>query len=307
MEARNCPVTDAGIKGLCNNIVSIETLDILGTRVTKNGIGMVLESLPSLKVLYCDFLIQLLAELSGTPLERMCSSVSKIWLNSRISDNELLELLKLKTFSELHIIKSPFEYSGELTFNGGFLPLLKQFGSSLTSLTISNLHQCPINIRAIVENCHKLESLSLNFILTSSTGPLEDEPNPSKRMKTDPLLKNLKILELSYCYDLTSEDLDLLLASPALEELTLKGIYSAKDGAFQKAENIHQFRNLERLKLYCPNVTKVVIDLLMSDENPLKKIEICRCLSFSDDDICKWKNIVREKCWDCVLLSCSET
>ena len=300
MEVRNCPVTDAGIKGLCNNIVSIETLDIFGTRVTKNGIGMVLESLPSLKDFCCNFPTQLLAELSGTPLERMRSSVSKIWLNSRINDNELLELLKLKTLSELHIE----ENSGELTFNGGFLPLLKQFGSSLTSLSIKNLHKCPINIQTIVENCHKLESLSLNFILTSSTGQSEDELKPSKRMKTDPLLENLKTLELRYCDDLTSDDLDLLLASPALEELTLKGIISANDVTFQKAEKIHQFRNLNCLKLFCRNATKAVIDMLMSDTNPLNKIQICCCQSFSGNDICKWKNTVREKCWDCFFLSC---
>ena len=236
-------LTDAGIKGLCNNIVSIETLDILGTRVTKKGIRMVLESLPSLKILYCDFPTQLLAELSGTPLERMRSSVSKIFLSSIVSDNELLELLKMKSLSELH-----FSYllgNFGVTFNGGILPLLKQF-DSLTSLSIKCIFECPINIRAIVENCHKLESLSLNFIVTSSTGQSEDE-----LMKTDPVLENLKTLELTYCDDLTSDDLDLLLASPALEKLTLQMIDSVNDYTFQKAENIHQFRNLEYLKLHC--------------------------------------------------------
>ena len=292
-------MTDAGIKGLCNNIVSIETLDIFGTRVTKNGIGMVLESLPSLKDFCCNFPTQLLAELSGTPLERMRSSVSKIWLNSRINDNELLELLKLKTLSELHIE----ENSGELTFNGGFLPLLKQFGSSLTSLSIKNLHKCPINIQTIVENCHKLESLSLNFILTSSTGQSEDELKPSKRMKTDPLLENLKTLELRYCDDLTSDDLDLLLASPALEKLTLQGIDSVNDVTFQKAENIHQFRNLEYLKLHCRNVTTKVIDMLMNDANPLNKIEIFCCQSWPREDFRNWESTVREKSWDCVFLN----
>ena len=221
MKARYCHVTDAGIKELCNNIVPIETLDILGTNVTKNGIRMVLESLPSLKVFSCDFPTELLAELSGTPLERMRSTVSNIWLNSgfggnwRIGGNELLELLKLKTLSKLHI-QSSLENYAELTFNGGFIPLLKHFGSSLTSLSIEEIFKCPIDIRAIVENCHKLESLTLVNIWTISTEQSENEPNTSKRMKTDPVLKNLKILKLGYCYDMKSKDLDLLLASPAL-------------------------------------------------------------------------------------------
>ena len=294
-------LTDAGIKGLCNNIVSIETLDILGTRVTKKGIRMVLESLPSLKILYCDFPTQLLAELSGTPLERMRSSVSKIFLSSIVSDNELLELLKLKSLSELHFPCLLGNFG--VTFNGGILPLLKQFGSSLTSLTISNVFECPINIRAIVENCHKLESLSLNFIWTISTGQSEDELKPSKRMKTDPLLENLKTLDLRYCRNLRSDDLDLLLASPALEKLTLQGIDSVNDVTFQKAENIHQFRNLEYLKLHCRNVTTKVIDMLMNDANPLNKIEIFCCQSWPREDFRNWESTVREKSWDCVFLN----
>ena len=302
MEARNCPeLTDSGIKGLCSNTQAIETLDIFGSKVAMNGIRMVLESFPYLKNFYCDFPTSLLAEVKGTMLQRLTSSVSKIFLSSRISNNALLELLKLNKLSELHIENN----SGELTFNGGILPLLKHFGTSLTSLSIQNLHQCPINIRALVENCHKLESLTLVDIETISTEQSEDEPNPSKRMKTDPVLNNLKTLHLNDCRHLTSEDFYLILASPALEELTLEEIDSANDAAFQKAENFHQFRNLERLKLYCGNVTKAVIDLLMNDGNPLKEIEICCCHSFSGDDICKWESISREKSWDCVFLSCS--
>ena len=298
MEVRNCPVTDAGIKGLCSNIQSIETLDIFRTGVTKNGIRMVLDSLPSLKVFCCNLPTELLAELSGTPLERFRSSVSKIFMNSIFNNKELLELLKMKSLSELH-----FSYllgNFGVTFNGGILPLLKQF-DSLTSLSIKCIFECPINIRAIVENCHKLESLSLNFIVTSSTGQSEDE-----LMKTDPVLENLKTLELMYCDDLTSDDLDLLLASPALEKLTLQGIDSVNDVTFQKAENIHQFRNLEYLKLHCRNVTTKVIDMLMNDANPLKIIQICqlqncRCNSWSRKDIRNWESTVREKSWNCVF------
>ena len=300
MEAQNCPVTDAGIKVLCNNIVSIETLDILCHGVTKNGIRMVLESFPVLKDLYCDFPPQLLIELSRIPLERMLFSVSKIWLSSRINDKELFELLKLKTLSELHISWMLVD-SDELTFNMEILPILKKFGRTLTSLSIENLN---INIQAIFENCHKLESLSLKFIVTSSNEKLEDEPKPSKRMKIGPLLKNLKELKLNMCNDLTSEDLNLLLTSPALEKLTLKGIDSVNDTAFLKAYNIHQFRNLERLKLYSENVTKSVIDMFMNDGNPLKIIEICCCHSLSIRDIWKWNSIVHQNSWDCVFLSC---
>ena len=323
MEAQNCPLTDGGIKGLCSNIdsiKSIETLDIVGTnKITTNGIRMALESLPSLKVFCCNFPTQLLGQLIGLPLGRLCSAVSKIWLSSKISDQELLELLKLKELCELNI--HSFGDFGNLTFNGGFLPLLKHFGiprsltssplssttRPLTSLSIANLYQCPINIRAIVDYCPKLESLSLVNIKTISTEKSEDEQNPLKLMKTDPFLKNLKTLKLTLCRDLTSEDLNLLLASPALEELSLEEIDAANDTAFQKAENIHQFRNLERLTLFCRNVTKVVIDLLMNDENPLNKIQICRCHSLSRDDICKWERTVREKRWNCVFLSCNHS
>ena len=306
LEARNCPLTDGGIRRLCSNIdaiKSIETFNILGTKVSKNGMRMALESMPSLKDFCCNFPTQLLAKLSGTPLERLCSSASKIWLSSsRINNNALLELLKLKELCQLQIHSRGD--LGQLSFNEGILPILKKFGSSLTSLTISNLHQCPINIWAIVKNCQKLETLALVDIETISIEKSEDEQNPSKGMKIDPVLENLKRLHLKNCRHLTSEDLDLLLASPALEELTLEEIDSANDVAFQKAENVHQFRNLNSLMLICRNATKVVIDMLMNDANPLK---ICRCHSCSSEDIRNWKSTAREKSWDCIFASCSHT
>ena len=145
---------------------------------------MALESMPSLKDFCCNFPTQLLAKLSGTPLERLCSSVSKIWLSSsRINNNALLELLKLKELCQLQI-QSRGDL-GQLSFNEGILPILKKFGSSLTSLTISNLHQCPINIWAIVKNCQKLETLALVDIETISIEKSEDEQNPSKGIKID--------------------------------------------------------------------------------------------------------------------------
>ena len=98
----------------------------------------------------------------------MRSSVSKIWLRSPINDKVLLELLKLEELSELHI-DSTVE-SGRLTFNEGFIRLLEKFVRTITSLTIYNLYtRCSIDIRAIVDCCHKLESLILYNVGSIST------------------------------------------------------------------------------------------------------------------------------------------
>ena len=315
---------------------SIHTLDIYGTKVTIKGVQLALENLPELNDFNCNNEIQVLANLLRGPsrnnlrglpnlssLHNMgcwfdrivcqrgdielvaarCVSVNKVHINggvivrNRHTDVTVLELLKLEKHCQLH-----FEgLEGELTFNGGILPLLKHFSNSLTSLSIEFVFHSAIlvNIGAIVENCPKLQTLKISFCTISPPVRSEDDPNPSKRLKKNLVLKNLKILELDECDGLTSEDLDLFLASPLLEELSISSIRLPIDESLRKAANLHQFPYLQRLNFsFLDQVTKEGIDLLMIDDNPLKMIGLFWCKLLKEEDVVEWKRVTREKNWD---------
>ena len=152
---------------------------------------------------------------------------------------------------------------------------MTHFGSSLTSLTLENFleDKFSANIRTIVEFCPKLESLTLAKVHCSLERLKDESSRPSKQVKMDPLLKHLKYLEID-CFSLDSDDFDLLLASPGLVTLKIENNYSIKDEHLEKAAQLHQFGNLEYLKLYCCIfVTKKGIALFMNENNSLKKIE----------------------------------
>ena len=317
-------------RGQCK---SIHTLDINGTKVTIKGVQLALENLPDLKDFDCNYQIQVFAELLRGPSRKnlrclpnltslhntgyahvdpicqrgdielvaaTCVSVNNVLIDGDVivrnghTDVTVQELLKFEKLKKLH-----FEgLEGELTFNGGILPILKHFSSYLTSLSIELFTKSLINIRAIVENCPKLQTLSISYCEISPP----DDPNPLKRLKTNPVLKNLKSLKLKYCFSLTPENLDLLFASPALEKLTVVFSNFPIDDSLRRAANLHQFRSLQRLKFgFLHNLTKAGIDLLMIDGNPLNVIKLFRCDLLKLEDVEEWKRVTREKNWDVVF------
>ena len=319
---------------------SIHTLDIFATQVTIKGVQLALENLPDLNDFDFEYPIQVLAELLRGPSRKnlgclqnltslhnisstgvdstvcqrgdielvaaACVSVNKMWIFVEMildgpvfTDATLLELLKLKSLREL-CIEGDARGGIELTFNGGILPLLKHFGNSLTSLSLEYLFSVVVNVRAIVENCPKLQTLNISYCNISPSLRLEKEPNNSKRLKTNLVLENLKTLKLHSCEGLTSKDLDLLLASPALEEFSLSCIDFPIDLSIRKAANLHQFRNLQRLMFYYFDRFNIkgCIDLLMNGGNSLKRIKLVGCRLLKLEDVEEWKRVALEKNWD---------
>ena len=368
LNARYCPITDAGIQGLLcfssNSFhqlgnknyglglcKSIEFLDIFGTLVTKKGIKFILANLPALVHFDCDFQMHVLAELLEESLQRKqplnatkftclrnvgssrhilhapykssaigllataCSSINEMYIatdeimenSPSKKDEALLQILNLQQ-NKLYKLgisglgRYSLHFYPDITFNGGIFPLLTHFGSSLTSLTLENFleDKFSANIRTIVEFCPKLESLTLARVHCSLERLKDESSRPSKQVKMDPLLKHLKYLEID-CFSLDSDDFDLLLASPGLVTLKIENNYSIKDEILEKAAQLHQFKNLEYLKLYrCIFVTNKGVALFMNESNSLKKIEFEK-MHLSKNDFSEWKRMARERDWDVVF------
>ena len=238
-------------------------------------------------------------------------SVSKINIYAKFldsiavknEDKSLLELLKLKNLCELRMQGGKL-CDRKITFHVHCLPILRQFSDSLTSLTIDNFYHLyhpkfQINTPAIVKSCPNLQSLELNDVTISSGAQSQAESNSSTGVMTKPVLKNLKTLSLSQCRQITSEDLDLLLASPGLRELSLSQIALPIDGSLVKAANLHHFSNLERLWLKSlSGITKAGIDLLMNDGNCLQMIHLKGCEKLNLGDYEEWRKLARKFKWE---------
>ena len=343
-------MTDAGIQGLCLSIDDlgkqcerlgqcklIQKLMISYTKVTKKGIQMALENLPTLKVFECCSSVQALAEMHLSAYEHylpdipkyslidlhctnesfdtpyrsgslglaasLCASVIRVRIVTQegLSDIDLLGLLALENLRELSLGGGE---ECQITFDGGVAPILEGLGKSLTSLTLAEL-PC-VNIRAITEYCPNLRFLFLVMNHSYSLAWPEEERKPftSKPIKIDPELKKLESLHLvcvSHLWStsvIPSESFPSLLSSPELVHLYVKDCVTLTDEILQKAALLHQFENLKHLELeQCNSVTKQGIDSLMNENNPLKVIKLWECRSITRQNVFDWNKMTKKKKW----------
>ena len=238
----------------------------------------------------------------------ICPSVTsvKVKLITGLTDTEMLGLLSLENVNELEIHGNEV-INDTVTFEGGVVPLLKRFGSSLKELKLCGLMH--VNIRAIIDFCPKLHSLRLDEIKNYSTtvSAKEDaESCHSKRCRVErkPLvLRNLQKLCVTYPSGepiISSEDLLSLFSSPSsLIDIYIELCDNLTDYIFERASEIHQFLSLEKLTMIdCRYLTRRGIDVVMNKKTPLKTIKIYSCDNITDEDIDFWISNARSEKWE---------
>jgi hypothetical protein len=140
-----------------------------------------------------------------------------------LKDSDLLSLLSVKMLRKLKIFKSRISSDCEITFDGGVIPLLKVFGSSLETLALEGLNF--IRISSVIELCPNLNVLYISDV----TGSLNNERDlffrVGKNMKP-PVFKELKIL---ICVgEIPVEILIFLLSCPLLEYVGISTLESCR-------------------------------------------------------------------------------
>ena len=310
----------------------IHTLKMKGTQVTKKGVEMALVNLPKLRTFEFPRSVQILAELRRENLERgnfktypltefdcdefeddsgnsvpyvsgslrlaanICPSVNvvDIKLRTEVTDIELQGLLELKTLSKLKISGNfpREEEGGQITFDGGVIPLLNASGSFLRLLRLEYLNIC-VNIRAIAAYCPNLEQLILVRNASYSMALLE-EGSLYKEAKFKKLKEFTVFCELSSSF--SSKMLSFLLSSPELKGLRVLHCDALTDEVLEKAALIHEFRNLELLRLNsCACVTKKGIDVLMNETNPLRELVVNQCEMIGEQDFEEWQQKAKKE------------
>jgi hypothetical protein len=240
----------------------------------------------------------------------LCPSVRSVEIDlvEGLTDCDLLGLLSLENINELQISGPSVDNNMLVTFKGGIVRLLKGFGSSLKVLGLSYLND--VDIPAIINLCPKLESLTLDENDSYTTvGTKEDiEPFHSKRIKTEPLVLNnletLSVISFNRNEDaeekqiISFEDLVSLFSSSSLINIEITACDNLTDYVFERAAEIHQFQNLEQLRIsICHTLTRKGIDVVMNKKTPLNAIEITCCAKVQDEDIALLLSNAKSEKW----------
>ncbi|EFX72441.1 hypothetical protein DAPPUDRAFT_308264 [Daphnia pulex] len=356
LDVSHCPaVTDAGIERLCGDAdhlreeggridymwdngkcKGIQILRVKGTNVTKKGIQIALQNLPSLKVLSHELVVEVLSNIHQLALENnlpvipkfsvteitvvspyvpgsfvvallLCPSIIKVKIMgiNGFLNSDLLVLLSLASLRHLQISACP-----KLTFYDGVIPLLKANGNLLESLKLTNFYD--VDFHSIVEFCPNLNSLVIDHCVSHEI-PIEEQDNSvrRKRIKVEhPILKKLEVLRVTFSF-VNSESLLLLLSSPSLRGLEITDCFELTDDLLERAALLHDFQHLQELELaYCDSLTKKGIDLLLNDSNSIKKMSLQFDVEHSElltaENMNEWKEKSEHKNWQLKLDFCVE-
>ncbi|XP_046651734.1 dynein regulatory complex subunit 6-like isoform X1 [Daphnia pulicaria] len=352
LDVSHCPaVTDAGIQRLCGDAhhlgeesgridymwdngkcKCIQILLVKGTSVTKKGIQIALQNLPSLRVLRHELVLEVLSDMHQLAFESnnlpliskyslieiavaspythgslglallLCPSIVNVKIKgiSGFLNSDLFELLSVASLCHLHISACP-----EVTFYDGVIPLLKAHGNLLESLKLKTFND--VDFHSISELCPNLNSLSIdNCVCCEIPVGEQDSSVRWKRIQVErPILKNLEVLRLIYS-SLNPESLLLLLSSPSLRGLEITGCFELTDGILETDALLHDFQNLEELLVaFCDSLTKKGIDLLMSDKNSIKEMTLLFNHTHSElltaENMNEWKDKSKQKNWELKL------
>ncbi|XP_046646487.1 uncharacterized protein LOC124336743 isoform X3 [Daphnia pulicaria] len=310
------------------NCKSICVLDLTGCQCTTKALQMALDNLPVLKVLCHESLLEGLAEIAQNALDRklklpkyslstlhvlvktayksgslrksllLCPNVTKVFLSMRtegLKDVDLLSLLsleKLCVFVIRNFVKkregNELFFYKDLTFDGGIVPLLQKFGSSLETLCIEGFF-LEVDIMVVIENCPNLQTLCLlsdSYKMVSTT----DEGRNCFR-RDQPILKKLEVLCLtSENYWIAPQNLLTLFSSPLLIYIHIKRCDTLTDDILHRVAKLHSFCNLETLVFHrCSSITKRGVDVFMKETNPLRKIYIGGCEKITLENFNDWE------------------
>ena len=316
-----------GKSGLCK---TIQTLDILYTRVTKQGVIVALNNLLFLKILKNYHTIEALVELAQSaansnrpgfysnmfsvstlyvPPDKpyrsnslqvalsLCHSLNhvSIYVSKELKDSDLLCLMSLSVLRKLEICRSQLWVlkKSEITFDGGVAPLLKVFGRSLKDLVLECVKSVRISI--VIEFCPNLIALYISSVL----GSVKNEKDLFQVEKKPPILKELKVL---YCvFHISADILAHLLSSPSLQHIGISHCNALTDEVFLEAVQCHRFKNLKKLEIAsCDSVTGRCIDmlLLLKGPNPLETINLFWCRKLAFKYLEDWLSLIAKKNWN---------
>ena len=313
---------------------TLQHLLIYSTGVTKQGARMAIRNLTMLKFLAHERIFEILldAELIQKELNhylskihsflfvrllvfnispyrggslgqvlQLCPSLTAIHIiyAKGLTDSELSSILSLKNLVRFqlhyHCREDDDEEDFEITFIGGVVPLLKEFGNSLRVLDI--ICFAIVDIWTILKFCPNLTSLFFNNHCDSLTALSESELTLFRNEKERFILKNLVKLDCAG-HTISAEILHFLWSFPLLEDIYITHCDILTDEFLQNAVKCHKFNNLMRLSIrHCDFVTKHGIDSFMTHHNRIEEISIDFCQNVMPRNAYDWHLRAKRENW----------
>jgi hypothetical protein len=318
--------------GLCKTLRQLNTLH---TNITREGIQLVLRHIPTLTILDSHHTFDVLIELAKMAIEikrpgifngffspsilhtpykpykcgslqqalSSCHSISRIviYATKGLTNRDLLSLKQIKMLRALEIWSCPcvgLLRNTKITFSGGVAPLLKVTGRSLVVLNIMCLNL--VQVSTIAEFCSNLKSLTISNHcgrVTELPASERDNFQIERNRNKQSIFKELKYFFSSY--DVPSYVLLFLLSSPALEDARIYDCDTLTNDVLQKAAKLNNFLNLRSLELTrCNAVSKDGIDVLMTDSNSLKLLDLFSCENVTEENVLDWNKQGFQKNWN---------
>ena len=157
-----------------------------------------------------------------------------------------------------------------ITFEGGIVPYLAQFGDPLQRLKFYRLQELDVLFTFVM--CPRVKNLSLLWN-SAYVSTLQNLIIPK-------CLEHFKFVgELESEMGGRCKDMSALLMAPSLKTVYIENCPNLDDEMIQNAFESHRFENLESLTLInCENVGKdVFVDAFLSRRNSLKALKLVFC------------------------------
>ncbi|GBM53812.1 hypothetical protein AVEN_24092-1 [Araneus ventricosus] len=279
-----CSVTNMGLKNLCPlplepNLIevkhpNVKYLSLLYVNDVQEGIGIILQNMPSLEVVMHHDVHNILYELHdmNRNLERKYNLTSLRIYSDKLQRNNLIDILNL--FSDI-------------------CPNIKQLQLPLE--TEEELYLC-LKFKNLEDfSAHSLWELDLNEFLHSKTGILQRLLLDNFSLSIPVLIRNCPKLKSLHLKNVTFQNFEYDITLPSLSDLETLFLvnFDFNDDLVQKSViNIlssSQTRNSNK-KLNCLKLHECVIDinflqLVLSTCSNLKTVSFYNCWEITFDDI----------------------
>ena len=336
LDVSKCEVSDRGLQYLCleddgsTGCCNIETLSILKTTVTIEGVKNVVLFQKNLLSLKWEDSLSALAELAmvlqAEPNTRTfplidlgrvrvnnyscfgdillaVSICPKLSINKiKFECNVLLVEIMLNIFLSLPMLElRDVSFIGCETlfssFEFGIVPVIQSIGANISILKISNFER--VDPLVIVANCPNLKTLHL----LSNKSYVESDPNFLPSLENPKHLENFRLIvndPQDFESHLTESQLSFFFGSPQLNEIRIYNSAMLTDEAIEIAFKKTKFEKISTVDIACcESITNCGLDFFKREENSLSFISIANCFLVDYSRLeAEWTSMSLEKNWN---------
>ena len=228
-------------------------------------------------------------------LPLLCPHVTHVDLRftTGFDDSGLRQLSNLAELKHVELC-SQQDGNGNITFDGGILPLLSDRGRTIQKLSLQDVDNT--DLLAICTMCPNLQGLYI-FMMHEQVNFTSTISHPSQNFICQHL-QDLNIWSRHGDLTLTPSTLTRVLScSTRLQELTLIRTDTLTDYVLLEIMQRNHFEQLRKLSFHECNMVsgELMTQLLLNGVNSLEKVKLMNCREISRRDFQMWEDIAKRE------------